>query len=99
MQLQPHFLFNTLNGILSAIHQQKVAEASEMTTGLSELLRIALKENGRPIVSLSEELNYVQKYLSIDLLFFVYPMIHFLQFLLKSNLEKSWQKICSGRKP
>ena len=66
MQLQPHFLFNTLNSIVSAIHQQKTEVASEMTTGLSELLRISLNENGRPIVSLAEELNYVQKYLQIE---------------------------------
>ena len=66
MQLQPHFLFNTLNSIVSAIHQQKTEVASEMTTGLSELLRISLNENGRPVVSLAEELNYVQKYLQIE---------------------------------
>ncbi len=66
MQLQPHFLFNTLNSIVSAIHQQKTETASEMTTGLSELLRISLNENGRIVVSLREELNYVQKYLQIE---------------------------------
>lgn len=66
MQLQPHFLFNTLNGIVSAIHQQKTEVASEMTTGLSELLRISLQENGRPVVSLAEELRYVKKYLQIE---------------------------------
>lgn len=66
MQLQPHFLFNTLNSIVSAIHQQKPAIASEMTTGLSELLRIALNESGRAIVSLEEELDYVRKYLQIE---------------------------------
>jgi signal transduction histidine kinase len=66
MQIQPHFLFNTLNSIVSAIHQQKTAVASEMTTGLSELLRISLNENGRVVVSLEEELDYVQKYLQIE---------------------------------
>ncbi len=66
MQLQPHFLFNTLNSIVSAIHLQKTEVASEMTTGLSELLRISLNENGRSVVSLEEELNYVQKYLQIE---------------------------------
>lgn len=66
MQLQPHFLFNTLNSIVSAIHQQKTTVASDMTTGLSELLRIALNENGRTVVSLEEELNYVYQYLQIE---------------------------------
>lgn len=66
MQLQPHFLFNTLNSIVSAIHQQKPKMASEMTTGLSELLRIALNESGRAIVSLQEELEYVRTYLAIE---------------------------------
>lgn len=66
MQLQPHFLFNTLNSIVSAIHQNKTEVASDMTTGLSELLRTSLNENGRSIVSLSEELHYVKKYLQIE---------------------------------
>ncbi len=66
MQLQPHFLFNTLNSIVSAIHQQKSEVASEMTTGLSELLRIALNERDRAVVSLEEELDYVRKYLYIE---------------------------------
>lgn len=66
MQLQPHFLFNTLNGIVSAIHQEKPQVASVMTTGLSELLRIALTDNERAVVSLQRELHYVRTYLDIE---------------------------------
>lgn len=66
MQLQPHFLFNTLNSIVSAIHQEKPQVASDMTTGLSELLRTALNENERIIVSLAQELKYVRTYLAIE---------------------------------
>ncbi|MEM6398380.1 MAG: histidine kinase [Bacteroidota bacterium] len=66
MQLQPHFLFNTLNSIVSAIHQEKPQVASVMTTGLSELLRIALTDNERAVVPLVRELHYVRTYLDIE---------------------------------
>lgn len=66
MQLRPHFLFNTLNGIVSAIQQKNTKVASEMTTELGELLRISLNEKESMVVSLEEELDYVQKYLQIE---------------------------------
>ncbi|MEM9859889.1 MAG: histidine kinase [Bacteroidota bacterium] len=66
MQLQPHFLFNTLNGIVSSIHQQKTELAATMTTELSELLRTSLTENDQQIIFLKKELRYVKMYLNIE---------------------------------
>ncbi|MEM1408084.1 MAG: histidine kinase [Bacteroidota bacterium] len=66
MQLQPHFLFNTLNGIVSSIHQKKTDTAASMTTELSELLRTSLSENDQQITSLEKELRYVKMYLNIE---------------------------------
>ncbi len=66
MQLQPHFLFNTLNGIVSSIHQKKTEAAANMTTELSELLRTSLTENNQQITSLEKELQYVKMYLNIE---------------------------------
>ncbi|MEM7110449.1 MAG: histidine kinase, partial [Bacteroidota bacterium] len=66
MQLQPHFLFNTLNGIVSSIHQKKTDTAASMTTELSELLRTSLSENDQQITSLEKELKYVKMYLNIE---------------------------------
>lgn len=66
MQLQPHFLFNTLNGIVSAIHQKNSTVAANMTTELSELLRISLAGSDRQIVSLKQELEHLKTYLNIE---------------------------------
>ncbi len=66
MQLQPHFLFNTLNSIVSSIHQQKSDKAARMTTELSELLRLSLAENNQQITRLENELKYVKMYLNIE---------------------------------
>lgn len=65
MQLHPHFLFNTLNTIASLMHSD-VAAADRMVVKLSELLRIALSTEHSQEVCLSEELEFVRKYLDIE---------------------------------
>jgi len=64
-QVQPHFLFNTLNSIASLIPVDPKA-AEEMTTRLSELFRHALSASERETVPLAEELAFVQAYLDIE---------------------------------
>ncbi|RMG31564.1 MAG: hypothetical protein D6730_01240 [Bacteroidetes bacterium] len=66
MQLRPHFLFNALNTIAMMIRRQKGAEAVEMISGLSDLLRASLQQEGRQLVSLEEELAFLKKYLQIE---------------------------------
>jgi two-component system LytT family sensor kinase len=66
MQLHPHFLFNTLNGIAGLIRDQKNKEAVSMVAGLSDLLRHALENSGRQEVSLREELDFLELYLDIQ---------------------------------
>ena len=64
-QLQPHFLFNALNGIAALIRSQpRVAE--EMVTSLSELLRLALSQSGRQQIPLRQELEFLDRYLEIQ---------------------------------
>jgi two-component system LytT family sensor kinase len=63
-QLQPHFLFNTLQGISTLIHRDPAA-ADEMLTKLSDLLRDLLRHRDRVLVSLGEELQYARTYLEI----------------------------------
>lgn len=65
LQLHPHFLFNTLNGI-SALMTQDVKTAREMMLRLSDLLRIALAHTSAKEVSLHEELDFIEAYLSIE---------------------------------
>jgi two-component sensor histidine kinase len=64
-QLQPHFLFNSLNAIAALLRRDpRLAEATFMS--LSELLRLALSQSERQEVALREELNLVQRYLEIQ---------------------------------
>jgi two-component system LytT family sensor kinase len=66
MQLQPHFLFNTLNAIMVLVRQQSTAEAERMLAKLSDLLRCVLEDVNTPEVPLARELEYVRLYLSIE---------------------------------
>ena len=64
-QLRPHFLFNTLNSIYSLI-PSRPEEAAEMVALLSDLLRETLEHNDRSTVPLENELQLVERYLSIE---------------------------------
>jgi sensor histidine kinase YesM len=66
MQLQPHFLFNTLNAIMVLVRQQKGHEAEEMLARLSDLLRLVLEDVKAQEVPLHRELEYLQLYLAIE---------------------------------
>ena len=65
-QLQPHFLFNTLNAIMVLVRQQKSRDAEEMLDRLSDLLRYVLEDVEAQETTLRRELEYVQLYLSIE---------------------------------
>jgi signal transduction histidine kinase len=64
-QLQPHFLFNTLNTISALMHRD-VEAADAMIARLSDLLRMSLDMVGVQEVSLKEELDFLSKYLEIE---------------------------------
>ncbi|MGB6687975.1 MAG: histidine kinase [Terracidiphilus sp.] len=65
MQLHPHFLFNTLHTIAGLIVEQPPS-ARRMVIALGELLRLTLKDTGRPLRSLAEELEFADLYLGIE---------------------------------
>lgn len=64
-QLQPHFLFNSLNSI-SALVGTRPDEARKMIQQLSDFLRGTLKREEHQWISLKEELQYLQLYLEIE---------------------------------
>jgi two-component system, LytTR family, sensor kinase len=64
-QLQPHFLFNTLNGISALIEVDK-ARARAMVVKLSNLLRTVLQDGTADLIPLEEELKFAEAYLDIE---------------------------------
>jgi two-component sensor histidine kinase len=64
MQLQPHFLFNTLHSISALMHKD-VRRADSMIVALSDLLRMSLQNIGAQEVPLQSELEFLQRYLEI----------------------------------
>ncbi len=65
MQLNPHFLFNTLHSISALMHKD-VEAADRMVSRLSDLLRAALESSDRQEVPLRQELQWLELYLDIE---------------------------------
>jgi two-component system, LytTR family, sensor kinase len=64
-QINPHFLFNTLNN-LYALTLKKSDQAPEIVIKLSEIMRYMLYECNEPRVLLSKEIQYMQNYLDLE---------------------------------
>ncbi|WP_165371517.1 sensor histidine kinase [Pseudolysobacter antarcticus] len=65
-QLQPHFLFNTLNAISTLVREGDSRSATRMITRLAEFLRATLEGNGAHEVTLEEEVALTRHYLEIE---------------------------------
>jgi two-component system LytT family sensor kinase len=65
-QIEPHFLFNTLNAIAGLVREKRSDAAVNMIAGLSDCLRRVIEDSNRQQVPLGEELEFVQKYLDIQ---------------------------------
>jgi LytS/YehU family sensor histidine kinase len=86
-QLQPHFLFNCLNSI-NAMIGLRPEEARQMVQQLSDFLRMTLKRADEHWISFSEELQYLENYLSIEKIRFG----HRLDIAMNESEEtKAWQ--------
>ncbi len=64
-QMQPHFLYNSLNSI-SALIMISPDKAQEMIGKLSDFLRSSVKREAEDVLPIAEELNYIQSYLAIE---------------------------------
>jgi len=65
-QLEPHFLFNTLNAISTLVVEGQNAAASRMIARLSDFLRLTLETVDTPEITVAEELEFVRRYLEIE---------------------------------
>lgn len=64
-QLNPHFIFNSMNGLRSLIDEDK-ERAKQGITQLSNILRHTLTINRKKLIHLDEELNLVKDYLNLE---------------------------------
>lgn len=63
-QLDPHFLFNSLNVLTSLIEENPIA-AQKFTTSLSKTYRYVLEQKNKDLVALSEEIKFAKTYLNL----------------------------------
>ncbi|HXV77720.1 MAG TPA: sensor histidine kinase, partial [Candidatus Polarisedimenticolaceae bacterium] len=66
MQINPHFLFNALNGIASLIQQRRGDDAFRAIALLGELLRETIGGEGRKLVPLEREAAFLERYLELE---------------------------------
>jgi LytS/YehU family sensor histidine kinase len=66
MQINPHFLFNSMNSISMLVRDRKQEAAVKTIAGLSDLLRYVLDESADQEVTLRRELEFIDRYLSIE---------------------------------
>jgi two-component system, LytTR family, sensor kinase len=69
-QLNPHFLFNALNGIATLIREGDGPRAADTVDTLSDFLRLTLQKLDSPEIPVREELTFVEQYLRIQRLRF-----------------------------
>jgi len=65
-KLQPHFLYNTLNGIAALVSDIQPARAVAAIENLSELLHASLRDDARETVAVEEELDLAARYLALQ---------------------------------
>ena len=65
-QLQPHFLYNTLNGIAALVSDVQPARAVAAIEQLGELLHASLREDGREEITVTEEVGLADRYLALQ---------------------------------
>ena len=65
-QLQPHFLYNTLNGIAALVSDKKPDRAVAAIEELGELLHASLRDDGREEITVAEEVALAERYLALQ---------------------------------
>ncbi|WP_291117106.1 2TM domain-containing protein [Flavobacterium sp. UBA6135] len=63
-QIDPHFLFNSLN-VLSSLIEENPESAQKFTTSLSKIYRYVLEQKDKELVSVQEELNFAKTYMNL----------------------------------
>ncbi|MDW3647622.1 MAG: histidine kinase [Bacteroidia bacterium] len=65
-QVNPHFLFNTLNNLYGAIIKKRNDQSAEIVTRLSDFMRYSLQNVDRTTIALQEEIELINNYLELE---------------------------------
>lgn len=87
-QIDPHFLFNSLN-VLSSLIEENPDAAQKFTTSLSKVYRYVLEQKDKELVSVEEELNFAKTYMNLLKMRFE----NSITFELPSNFENEEAKV------
>ncbi len=82
-QMNPHFMFNTLNSINSFVIEHKIEEASEYITTFSKLMRNILDNSKHTAISLEKELDTLKLYLNLEAV----RLEHCFEYVIKFNKD------------
>jgi sensor histidine kinase YesM len=69
-EMNPHFIFNSLNSVNQFIAQNKEREANKYLTSYSSLMRNMMESSSKDFIPLQHEIDHLQKYLELELLRF-----------------------------
>lgn len=87
-QLNPHFLFNTLNNLYGLIIQERTDESAQTVSRLSDFMRYTLHDSSEKQVHIEKEIELIRNYIELEQLRLNQTKIDF-----TSNLDKSVQKL------
>lgn len=87
-QIDPHFLFNSLNVLSSLIEENPIA-AQKFTTSLSKVYRYVLEQKNKELVSVAEELTFAKTYMNLLLMRFE----NSITFEIPENIENDEAKV------
>jgi two-component system LytT family sensor kinase len=65
-QINPHFLFNSLNAVSTLVTERRNDEAARMLSRVSDFLRLTLTAPVKDEVALADEIDYIRRYLDIE---------------------------------
>jgi sensor histidine kinase YesM len=87
-QLHPHFLFNTMNNLLSMVDQQHNPKLAKSIDTLSSLLRYVVYENQQDKVTIAKEIQFIQDFAALHLLRFEENEIDFKLEIIGENNQQ-----------
>jgi tetratricopeptide (TPR) repeat protein len=66
LQMNPHFIFNSLNSIGDYMHKNETSTAQDYLTRFAALMRMTLENSEFPEIALSEDLKFIELYLQVE---------------------------------